>query len=348
MNKKKMKLNLTVSLSLYILCIMTVAMLITLIIMRTAEHFEFFGLTENGFDGGGLAALLFLILVCAMLGTAVSIFFNKRALSPIRRLIQAMNKVADGNFDIELDLQGITELESLSASFNKMTKGLASTETLRKDFINNFSHEFKTPIVSIRGFAKLLKEGELSKEERQEYLEIIIAETERLANLSTSILNLSKYENMQIILEKKPFRLDEQIRRSILLLEPKWSKKELCLNVELEEVTFAGDENITGQIWVNLIDNAIKFSHNNGVIDINLKTENSQIVFAIMDKGVGMAEQTQQHIFDKFYQGDKSHAEMGNGLGLSIVKSITELYKGKIEVKSSLNEGSTFKVRFYR
>ena len=354
---RKIRLSLTFSLSLYILGVMTSSMFITTtiarilyapFIQRRIEISDFNNFPNNppiGIGGGPqFILLLYLILISIALGIVISIFLNKKALSPIHKIINAMNQVSNGNFDIDLELKGIHELKDLSTSFNKMTKELSSIETLRRDFINNFSHEFKTPIVSIRGFAKLLKEDELSPEEIKEYLEIIIVESERLANLSTNVLNVTKYENMQIVLEKKSFRLDEQIRRAILLLEPKWSKKKLCINIELDKIIFKGDENLTQQIWLNLIDNAIKFSKDCESIDINLIKQETNIIFSIQDNGIGMNEETMHRIFDKFYQGDKSHANIGNGLGLSLVKSITNLCGGEIGVSSKIGEGSTFKV----
>lgn len=204
-------------------------------------------------------------------------------------------------------------MEELSHSFNKMTQELAGIETLRRDFINNFSHEFKTPIVSIRGFAKLLKENNLSEEERQEYLDIIITESERLAVLSTNVLALSKYENLEIITDKAPFRLDEQIRKTIILMEPRWTSKEITVNVELNKIIYNGNEDLIQQVWLNLLDNAIKFSYKGGLINITLEAVNEGVRFAIQDDGPGMDDQTQVHIFNKFYQGDISHSkkEMG-------------------------------------
>ncbi len=225
-----------------------------------------------------------------------------------------------------------------------MTQELSSIQTFRSDFINNFSHEFKTPIVSIRGFAKLLKEGDLTEEERQEYLDIIISESERLADLSTNVLNLSKYESIEIVSDVKPFRIDEQIRRTLVLLESKWEKKDLDMNVELEEIVYNGNAELLQLIWINLLDNAIKFTKNNGNIQIRLSKWNGGIRFQVQDDGTGMDQQTQAHIFDKFYQADNSHKTNGNGLGLTLVKRIVELCKGRIEVQSEIGNGSVFTV----
>lgn len=281
---------------------------------------------------------------CILLGTSLTAFLSKKALNPIRTVIDATHKVADGDFSVKVNIKGIGELEELSQSFNKMTYELSSIETLRSDFVNNFSHEFKTPIVSIRGFAKLLKENNLTEEERQEYLHIIMTESERLAALSTNVLALSKYEHLEIISDKMPFRLDEQIRKTIVLMEPKWSAKDITVNVELDNVTFSGNEDLTQQIWVNLIDNAIKFSHNGSAIHISLSNKTEQIEFAIQDEGIGMDSQTKARLFDKFYQGDISHAKQGNGLGLPLVKRIVQLCSGTIYVESAKDEGSKFTI----
>jgi signal transduction histidine kinase len=284
------------------------------------------------------------IALCIFVGTAFSVFFSKKVLSPIRELIDATRKVADGDFDVQVEISSARELEELSRSFNKMVRELSSVETLRGDFIDNFSHELKTPIVSILGFAKLLKDGACSEKERQEYLDVIVSESERLAKLSNSILEISKYESLEIISEKSDYRLDEQIRKAILLMEPAWSKKGLSMNVELDEVYFHGNEDVTHQIWINLIDNAIKFSYEGGTLDIALKDSGTAISFMIQDEGQGMDEQTLAHVFDKFYHAGTPHAKVGNGLGLALVRRIVELCGGEVTATSVQSKGSRFDV----
>jgi len=300
--------------------------------------------SEDVHIGGFYSMLILMMFLSTLIGTALTGFFSKKALKPIRKVIEATHKVAGGDFNVQVELKGIGELEELSQSFNKMTRELSSIETLRGDFINNFSHEFKTPIVSVRGFAKLLKDDNLSPETRQEYLDIIISESERLSSLSTNILNLSKYENIEIIADKVDFRLDEQIRRAIVITEPKWTSKGITVNVDMEEVVFNGNEDLTQQIWLNILDNTIKFSHPRGNIDIELSRKNDEICFVVHDDGIGMDEKTTAHIFDKFYQGDSSHTKAGNGLGLAITDRIVKLCGGRIEVTSELGKGSAFMV----
>ena len=341
----KKRWSLTISLVLFVFAVMMAAFL--LVGLVTAILYYIGVISFENLDGTSIFERWFfflMILLCIVLGMALTFFFSKKALNPIRKVIVAIHKGAQGDFNVQVELKGIGELEELSQSFNKMTNELSSIETLRSDFVNNFSHEFKTPIVSLRGFAKMLKGGELSEEERQEYLDIIIAESERLAVLSTNVLSMSKYENIEIIPDKTPFRLDEQIRRVILLMEPKWSRKELSVNVEMNEVTYKGNEDFTQQIWINLLDNAIKFSYQGGLISVSLISSNDGIRFTIQDDGAGIDEQTKARIFDKFYQGNTSHVIAGNGLGLAIVKRIMKLCSGTIEVQSELGKGSTFTV----
>lgn len=295
-------------------------------------------------NGNHLFPLFFLFGICILLGTALTAFLSKKTLNPIRKVISATHQVAQGNFNVQVDIKGVGELEELSQSFNKMTNELLSIETLRSDFVNNFSHEFKTPIVSIRGFAKLLKENHITEEERREYLDIIITESDRLAELSTNVLDLIKYEHTEIVTDKRLFRLDEQIRKTLVLMEAKWSAKDITVNVELDNVVYDGNEDLTQQIWINLMDNAIKFSLKGGLINISLANLNNEIQFVIQDDGPGMDDRTKAHIFDKFYQGDTSHSKAGNGLGLALVKRIVNLCDGDVSVQSEPGKGSIFSV----
>ncbi|MEY9978755.1 ATP-binding protein [Lysinibacillus sp. RC79] len=346
----KKRLSLTITLVLFVFGVLMITFLVAGGITILLQYMDIISSSsqtaQNKSQNPGfhVLPLIYFLGFCILLGTAFTAFLSKKALNPIRKVIDAIHKVASGDFNVKVDIKGIGELEELSQSFNKMTQELSSIETLRSDFVNNFSHEFKTPIVSLRGFAKLLKENNLSEEDRQEYLDIIIKESERLADLSTSVLTLSKYENLGIITDKATFRMDEQIRRTIVLMEPKWSAKVLTVNVKLDNVIYIGNEDLTQQIWYNLLDNAIKFSEQGGLINISLTKINSSILFVIQDNGPGMDELTKAHIFDKFYQGDTSHSKAGSGLGLSIVKRIVELCDGDVHVQSEIENGSTFSV----
>ena len=278
--------------------------------------------------------------------SAVLVRINlKNIFRPIEQINEATKKVALGEYDIELESKREDEIGELTNNFNKMTHGLKSTENLQKEFINNVSHEIKTPVSSIEGFAKFLKDKNLTDEEREEYANIIIEEAKRLENLTGKILKLSKLNNQEIITNKQEIEVAEQIRKAISLLEPKWSKKDIKINVSLEEKTFLGDEDLIFQVWVNIIDNAIKFSNEGGSIDIKVYEKDSNINVEIKDHGIGMKEEELEKVYDRFYQIDKSHSKEGSGLGLAIVKRIVELSEGKIEIKSKENKGTTVIVK---
>lgn len=284
------------------------------------------------------------VLSYVLIGALLVTLFAKRVVEPVIELNLATQEVARGNFDIQVENKSNDEVGELTKNFNKMTRELKNIEYLRKDFISSVSHEFKTPIASIQGFAKLLQKGNLSEGERQEYLNIIAEETDRLSHLSSSILKLSKLENQEIVEKRVGFSLDEQIRKSILLLEHAWSQKNIGFELELEQVTYAGDEELLQQVWVNLLDNAIKFSDINGSISIKLAQRASKVKIEISDQGIGMGKETLQRLFEKFYQGEKAHSAKGCGLGLALVKRILDLHGAEIAVESTLNQGSAFTV----
>ncbi|MCL2203878.1 MAG: HAMP domain-containing histidine kinase [Defluviitaleaceae bacterium] len=344
--KRKIKWGLAPVLVLYVFAVILAAMILAGILIMVLGHV---GILDLGpfmaeMDFRPRLPLLGMIFFSVLIGTALAAFFSKMAVEPIRRLNEATKKVTRGDFSIQIHTNSIHELEDLYKSFNQMTRELSSTQALRSDFINNFSHEFKTPIVSIRGFAKLLKDGGLTGDERREYLDIIIAESQRLSTLATNVLNLSKYETMEIVAEKEPFYLDEQIRRAIATTEPLWAVRGLTMDVALEEVAFTGNADLIQQIWLNLLDNAIKFSHENGTIHASCTKTAGAIRITVQDHGIGMSEQTRTRIFDKFYQGDESRKQSGNGLGLTMAKRIVELHAGSISVTSQPGHGAKFTV----
>ena len=289
--------------------------------------------------------VILMILNTIVISIILIQLISRRMIKPIKQITEATKKVAAGDFSVKLETNRKDEIQDLVDNFNQMVKDLGSIECLQKEFIDNVSHEIKTPISSIQGFAELLKDESLTKEERAEYASIIIEESNRLLNLSTNMLKLSKLQNQNKITKKEQIDIAEQIRKAISLLEPKWSKKELTLNVSLEEKYFWGDEELIFQVWVNLIENAIKYSKQNSKIDITLKQVDNFIVVQIKDYGKGMKEEELNKIFSRFYQIDKSHSSEGSGLGLAIVKRIVELSEGTIEVISQENEGTTMKVR---
>jgi signal transduction histidine kinase len=268
--------------------------------------------------------------------------------SKLKKLIRATNEVAEGNFDVEIEYCGKDELGQLTEHFNKMAKKLKNTAYIQKDFMNNVSHEIKTPISSIQGFAKILKRKNLTEKEREEYLDIIIEEAKRLENISINVLRLSKLENQDVLENEDKFKIDESIRKAILILQNKWIKKNIEFDLNLDKTYYYGEEELFIQVFTNIIENAIKFSKENGKIEVRINKNIDYIEISIKDYGVGMDEYTKEHIFDKFYQGDKSRNDIGYGLGMSIVKRIVELSKGKIFVESKLNEGTEFMIKLNR
>jgi signal transduction histidine kinase len=285
-----------------------------------------------------------LLVISVVVGTVVSFMISRFPLKPLRRVIDATNRLAAGDFSVRLHLPGPSSFSDLANSFNRMAEELGSTEMLRSDFVDNFSHEFKTPIVSIKGFAEELKHDDLTPEQRQEYLDIIIHESARLSQLATNVLNLSRVEKQTILASRTRFDLTEQVRRCVLLFENKWEQRRLNLNVELDEVTLEGDEELLSQVWLNLIDNAVKFTPEGGCVDIRLQKKERAAVFSIRDDGYGISQEAQRHIFDKFYQGDISHAVSGNGLGLSIARRVVTLHGGDVRCQSEEGAGTEFTV----
>lgn len=290
-----------------------------------------------------------LLCTCSLISIPLSVAFGKYYLRPMKDLIAATKEVKKGNFEVrvksdDMSSRPLSEMDILIEDFNDMVQELGGIEMFRNDFINNFSHEFKTPIVSIRGFARELQHGDLNEEERREYAKIIAEESDRLAKLSTSVLELSKLENQQIVTDKTEFDLDEQIRQCILLQESVWSEKQIDMVPELEKVKFVGNEEMLNRVWANLISNAIKFTPIGGIVTVRLTQAENAVTVSVSDTGIGMSEETQGHIFEKFYQGDKSHARAGYGIGLTVVGRVVALCNGNITVESRLGEGSTFTV----
>ncbi|WP_417716813.1 HAMP domain-containing sensor histidine kinase [Ruminococcus sp.] len=278
-------------------------------------------------------------MVCIVIGTIITAFMSRSIIQPIRDLSAAAAEIAKGNFKVRVREPSDPEYSILVQNFNKMAEELAGTETLRGDFISNVSHEFKTPLASIQGFAKLLQSDDITEQEREEYTQIIIDETSRLSKLSSNILRLTKLENQKTVGKKTRFSLDEQIRKILLVLEPEWSKKKIDLDIDLEDIMYVGSEELMAQIWQNIINNAIKFTPEGGKISVKLFRNEKNISAEIWDNGPSIAPDVKAKIFDKFYQGDRSRATEGNGLGLALVKRIIELSEGSIEVENDMKKG---------
>lgn len=282
--------------------------------------------------------LVLMVGISAVMGYSFSLILSRFPLTPINDLINGMNRLAHGDFQARLEFGGILKNNStfneISDSFNQMAEELGNTELLRSDFVNNFSHEFKTPIVSIAGFAKLLRREDLSPEERESYLAVIEEESRRLATLATNILNLSKIEKQSVLGDKSRFNLSEQIRTTVLLLEDKWARRGIVPVLDFDEVEIEASEELLKEVWVNLLDNAIKYSPDGCEIEVNISDTGESVSVSVTNIGEPIPDEAKEKIFVKFYQLDESHSGEGNGVGLAVVKRVLELHSGAIEVVS--------------
>ena len=286
-----------------------------------------------------------LVGVCLLIGILVTSQLSKYFFNLIKKLRVAMDKVADGDFSVRLEEKSSSkEIMEIYTGFNLMAHELSSTEILQTDFVSNVSHEFKTPINAIEGYSTLLQGSENLDDEQKEYIEKILFNTQRLSSLVGSILLLSKLENQQIPTNQTEYRLDEQIRQSVVALESAWVQKDIELDVELDRVSYLGNEQMMRHVWDNLISNAVKFSPQGGTVKLCLSQKARKLTFTIEDQGPGLSEDAQKHIFDKFYQEDSSHKQEGSGLGLALVKRILTIEKGQITAENIHEGGCRFTV----
>lgn len=286
--------------------------------------------------------ILWLVIFSVIIGVTVSIVINIILLRPVVKLSKAMKQVAAGDFSIRLKSDSrIQEIRDSYESFNLMVRELEATETLQTDFVANVSHEFKTPINAIEGYATLLQ-GSSEQHQQAAYIERILMNTRRLSTLVGNILLLSKVSNHAIPVAKSTYRVDEQIRQAIVLLEPQWTERNVDFDVNLDVITWNGPETLMHHVWSNLIGNAIKFGPQNGLIQIDLKKTDDRFVFSVTDEGNGVPAEECQRIFHKFYQLDSSHTQEGNGLGLALVKQIVDGCGGEIKVENLPEGGCCF------
>lgn len=304
-----------------------------------------------GIDFRAFNTILIMLLgfaVSLILGTFFAVLFFKRSVDLADNLKVALRKISKGDYSVRIENKNNNKdgiIYDVVENFNKMVEELNSVAILRNDFISNFSHEFKTPIVSIKGYAELIKDGKnLTDTQKAEYLQIIIDESKRLSNLASSTLLMSKLDSQTVLSESKVFSVNEQIKQCVLILDNEFKAKNLKIRLKLGKIRIDGAEDMLQQVWINLLTNAIKFTHENGNIRISSLEMEKEYIISISDDGIGMSAETIEHIFDKYYQGDSSHSSGGNGLGLSISKRIIELTGGKITVNSVEGKGTTFSV----
>lgn len=272
---------------------------------------------------------------------------------PLKKITDATEKIMQGDFSVRIDhrksLVDDGNFALIGESLNKMAQELGSVETLRTDFISNVSHELKTPLAVMQNYGTMLQTPDLSEEKRIEYAKGITDNSRRLAALITNILKLNKLENQQIFPTCEKYDLSNQLCECLLQFEEVWEEKNIEIETELEDdVYIASDEELLALVWSNLFSNAFKFTEDNGRVTVSLTADEEYAVVRISDTGCGISAETGKHIFEKFYQGDTSHATQGNGLGLALVKRVIDICKGEITVFSEAGKGSTFTVRLKR
>ncbi|MCM1194449.1 MAG: HAMP domain-containing histidine kinase [Firmicutes bacterium] len=287
---------------------------------------------------------MLVLLMSIVFGFALSFAYSAVMIKASRPYLEALQRIAECDFSARITDSSVFANFGIAQNFNNMAEQLENVETLRENFISDFSHEFKTPIVSISGFAKLLKDPTLTKEQRDEYLDVIIDESDRLVGLSESVLMLNRLDTIVVV--KENYRLDEQLRQCVLMFDKQLREKNISLNMELEDAEIYSNEKLLSQVWVNLMSNAVKFTPFNGTVSVACSVNQSEICVSVEDSGCGMSREVLSNIFNKFYQGDNSHTTTGNGLGLSIVKKIVDLLEGTIEVTSEPDNGSKFVIKF--
>lgn len=283
--------------------------------------------------------ILMLTVLSLIIGALLAASTSRFSLIPINRILNAMNKLAAGDYSARLSFKGplgkIPSVSEFTNSFNTMAYAFETNKVIHTDFINSFSHEFKTPIVSIAGFAKLLRREEMPKEKRDEYLQVIEEESMRLSQMASNVLNLSKVENQLSLTDVSEFNLSEQLRNCLLMLESKWTKKNIELSLLFDEYDITASEELLKQVWINLIDNAVKFTHDGGTVEIFVEKSAKNISVTVSNTGDPIPEQSVNRIFEKFYQADTSHSTEGNGVGLAVVKKIVDLHNGQIKTEYS-------------
>ena len=339
----------------YVVFFLTVAFAVSccmMLFVRTLA--DSMGLVFSEENIGTAAKMTFLnvLLLTLLFGTIDRIRRKLMVDRPVKLITQATERIMQGDFSVRVRPMhgaGMEGFNQIGMAINAMAKELSGTETLRTDFIANVSHELKTPLAVMGNYATMLQRPGITEEERCEYAKAISEATRKLAQLITNILKLNKLENQQIFPQPKEFDLGEQLCECLLGFEDAWEAKGLEIETDLEDdVRIKPDPELLSLVWNNLISNAVKFTPDGGTIGLSLKTEGGSVVVQVRDTGCGMKPEVGQHIFEKFYQGDTSHATQGNGLGLALVKRVVDILNGEIGVQSVYGEGSTFTVKFKR
>lgn len=328
--------------SLFVFAILFLTLIITSALAMVGIDLGWFVIGPHNMD----RAIITFALASIIIGTFFSRLIGKRPINAISSMSEASRRIASGDFDVHVreDIR-IDEIRILAQNFNLMAKELSKTELLRSDFVENVSHEIKTPLANIEGYATLLQSKTLSEEKKADYISKILTNTKRLGELTGNILLLSRLDNSEGELSKVSYSLDEQIRETVLVFQDAWSNKEIELDIELEETLYCGNRELLSHVWQNIFGNAVKFTPKKGRISVYLKHCGTYVAVTVKDSGIGMSQDTVRRLYEKFYQGDKSRSGVGNGLGLPLAKRIVDLHGGTISVVSEEDVGSEFTVK---
>ena len=337
---KAISLRLSMLMGIYLIICFAVAALIVIAIIWAFDYIEKDFVTKN---------YIVFFLICfasaTIVGWGVMLILTSRINKEANNLRKTLSGIANGDYSQKYEpIEKYYIFSESVDDFNKMIDALNSTAVLQKNFASNFSHEFKTPLISIRGFAKLLQNDDLTPEQRRTYTDTVVQQSERLAAMSTHVLELARYENTEIVSDKTLYSLDEQLRRCVRQQEREWLKKSLTVEGDLDPVDYYGNEELVEHIWSNLLSNAIRFTPAGGQITVVLRRGEGEVTVSVSDTGIGMDEETQRHIFDRFYRAAPYPDDRGNGLGLSIVRRVVTLCGGRVTVFSRPGNGSTFTV----
>ena len=294
------------------------------------------------------------VVLLSVVMTAIDYYRRKRMVErPVKKIIEATSKMIEGNFDVRIaPLSGLAAddgFQEIIACINQMAEELSGVETLRTDLVANVSHEMKTPLAVMQNYGTLLQSPTLSEEKRMEYAKAITDSSRRLADMMTNILKLNRLENQQIYPNLTTFDLGEQLCESLLQYESTWERKNIEIETDIaENVLVSADAELLSLVWNNLFSNAFKFTEDNGKVSLVLTADKKYATVKVTDTGCGMSAEVGAHIFEKFYQGDTSHATQGNGLGLALVKRVVDIMQGEIGVESAVGIGTTFTVKIRR
>lgn len=338
--KEKVPLRLTILFTVIVGLIMIASILLAGVIIIIINSTNF---SEDGNIPFFIA--VYIVIICIFFAGITTKIISDKIFVPMIKLNESMKRVADGDFSVRMNETGMfREVREMIQNFNIMAKQLSSNKIIHTDFTRNVSHEMKTPLSTIEGYATLLQDPNITYEKRAEYAEKIIQNTKRLSTLTGNILALSRLENNSVAIQKKKFSLDEQLRQVVIMYEEVWTEKNIDIDIDDEgkHVAVYGSEDMLFQAWQNLVGNALKFTDNGGVVRIILRETPDSITVSVKDNGIGISEEDQKRIFEKFYQADASHASNGNGLGLAITRQIIEHHSGSIKVVSEPNKGSEF------